>query len=72
MEGMAGRKKKTDKAAVEMEVAADEELAIAEEDVSDEDAVPEDEIICRLTQERRKVTPEEEVIQALIDQLHRE
>jgi type I restriction enzyme M protein len=72
MEGMAGRKKKTDKAAVEVEAAANEELAIAEEELLDEEAVPEDEIICRLTQERRKVTPEEEVIQALIDQLHRE
>lgn len=43
-----------------------------EGDAIDEEPVPEDEIICKLTQERRKVTPEEEIIQVLIDQLHRE
>lgn len=72
---MAGRKKKADATAGAADsgvVETNEELAIAEEELVDEEPVPEDEIICRLTQERRKVTPEEEVIQALIDQLHRE
>lgn len=72
---MAGRKKKADVTAGAADagiVEGNEELAIAEEESVEEEPVPEDEIICRLTQERRKVTPEEEVIQALIDQLHRE
>jgi hypothetical protein len=72
---MAGRKKKADLTAGAADAGAvesTEELAIAEEDLVEDEPVPEDEIICRLTQERRKVMPEEEVIQALIDQLHRE
>jgi type I restriction enzyme M protein len=71
---MAGRKKKTDLTvgAVGAGVAEVEEELLLSEDLVEEEPVPEDEIICRLTQERRKVTPEEEVIQALIEQLHRE
>ena len=54
------------------ESVTDGEDNFIEGDAIDEEPVPEDEIICKLTQERRKVTPEEEIIQALIDQLHRE
>ncbi|MGG6297710.1 hypothetical protein ACQ4M4_25225 [Leptolyngbya sp. AN02str] len=69
---MARRKKSTAPQEAAEETNEPNEDLILDEEESIEEPVPEDEIICKLTQERRKVTPEETIIQDLIDQLHRE
>jgi hypothetical protein len=69
---MARRKKSTAPQEATEETNEPNEDLILDEEESTEEPVPEDEIICKLTQERRKVTPEETIIQDLIDQLHRE
>lgn len=52
---------------------ADEVAWDAEEEAPEaEELGSETELICRLTKEPRKITPEEETLQAMIDQLHRE
>ncbi|NEZ64674.1 N-6 DNA methylase [Leptolyngbyaceae cyanobacterium CCMR0082] len=71
---MPRRKKKTDSSE---KLAADAKLSEEDSKLSDEggageEPIPEDQLLCKLTQELRKVSPEEEVLQAFVDQLHRE
>ena len=47
------------------------EPEVADDDAA-EDLVPEGQLVCALTKEHRKATPQEETLQSFIEQLHRE
>lgn len=56
-------------------LGTDEDVALVlpnEEDGPNEERVPEGKLVCSLTGEHRTATPQEEILQSFIEQLHRE